>query len=134
MQKTRKTLNNTPHHITKANQQWFPQQQEGTPNVFGFLKPPVHLPCSLKLGSVIVFVLKYCLTSPYGHLSITDSSFTARNAKNHTIPYLYNADTSVKQTLGSVPLVSILKRFDCIERLTVEAPTDYTLIFLCKQR
>ena len=23
-------------------------------------------------------------------------------------------DTSVKQTLGSVPLVSVLKRFDCI--------------------
>ena len=30
------------------------------------------------------------------------------------IPYLYNTDTSVKQTLGSVPLVSVLKRFDCI--------------------
>ena len=29
------------------------------------------------------------------------------------IPYLYNTDTSVKQTLGSVPLVSVLKRFDC---------------------
>ena len=27
-----------------------------------------------------------------------------------------------------------LKRFDCIERLTVEDPTDYTLIFLWKQR
>ena len=30
------------------------------------------------------------------------------------IPYLYNTDTSVKQTLGSVPLVSVLKRFDCV--------------------
>ena len=30
------------------------------------------------------------------------------------IPYLYNMDASVKQTLGSVPLVSVLKRFDCI--------------------
>ena len=30
------------------------------------------------------------------------------------IPYLYNTDTSVKWTLGSVPLVSVLKRFDCI--------------------
>ena len=29
------------------------------------------------------------------------------------IPYLYNTDTSVKRTLGSVPLVSVLKRFDC---------------------
>ena len=29
------------------------------------------------------------------------------------IPSLYNTDTSVKRTLGSVPLVSVLKRFDC---------------------
>ena len=29
------------------------------------------------------------------------------------VPYLYNTDTSVKWTLGSVPLVSVLKRFDC---------------------
>ena len=33
--------------------------------------------------------------------------------KSH-IPYLYNTDTSVKRTLGSVPLVSVLKRFDRI--------------------
>ena len=26
------------------------------------------------------------LTSPYGHLSIMDSSFGPRNAKNHTFP------------------------------------------------
>ena len=32
------------------------------------------------------------------------------------IPYLYNTDTSVKRTLGSVPLVSVLKRFDCIKQ------------------
>ena len=37
-------------------------------------KPPVHLPCSLKLGSVIVFVLKYRLTSPYRYLYNTDTS------------------------------------------------------------
>ena len=30
------------------------------------------------------------------------------------IPYLYNTDTFVKQTVGSVPLLSVLKRFDCI--------------------
>ena len=29
------------------------------------------------------------------------------------ILYLYNTDTSVKRTLGFVPLVSLLKRFDC---------------------
>ena len=34
----------------------------------------------------------YSLTSPYGHLCITDSSFGPRNAKNHTFP------TSVIQT------------------------------------
>ena len=28
----------------------------------------------------------YSVTSPYGHLSITDSSFGLRNAKNHTFP------------------------------------------------
>ena len=28
------------------------------------------------------------------------------------IPYLYNPDTSVKRTLGFVPLVSKLKRFE----------------------
>ena len=58
----------------------------------------------------------------FGHLyntdpSIMDSSFGPRNAKNQCqksyIPYLYNMDTSVKRTLGSVPLVSVLKRFDC---------------------
>ena len=30
------------------------------------------------------------------------------------IPYLYNTDTPVKRTIGSVLLVSVLKRFDCI--------------------
>ena len=28
------------------------------------------------------------------------------------VPYLYNTDTSVVRTIGSVPLVSVLKRFD----------------------
>ena len=31
-------------------------------------------------------VFEYSLTSPYRHLSITDSSFAARKAKNHTFP------------------------------------------------
>ena len=38
------------------------------------------------------------------------------------IPYLYNTDTSVKRTLGSVPLVSVLKRFDCIT--CADVPND----------
>ena len=58
--------------------------------------------------------INYSLTSPYGHLSIMDSSFDPRNAKNHTFSAkLYNMDTSVKWTIGSVPLVSVLKRFNC---------------------
>ena len=30
--------------------------------------------------------INYSLTSPYGHLSIMDSSFDPRNARNHTFP------------------------------------------------
>ena len=30
--------------------------------------------------------------------------------------YLYNTDTSVKRILGSAPLVSVLKRFDCVPK------------------
>ena len=37
----------------------------------------------------------------------------SQKCKNTYIPYLYNTDTSVKRTNGSVPLVSVLKRFDC---------------------
>ena len=35
------------------------------------------------------------------------------------IPYLYNTATSVKRTLSSVPLVSILKRFDCSKKICI---------------
>ena len=48
------------------------------------------------LPKVLLQETKYGLTSPYGHL--------------------YNTDTSVKRTLGSVPLVSVLKRFDCNQK------------------
>ena len=46
--------------------------------------------------AVVVFDsnIIYSLTSPYEHL--------------------YNTDTSVKPTIGSAPLVSILRRFDCM--------------------
>ena len=62
----------------------------------------------------------YSLTSPYGHLSITDSSFAPRNTKNHTF-----SDTSVKRTLGSVPLFSVLKRLDCIGCRSISTKTDH---------
>ena len=41
------------------------------------------------------------------------------------IPYLYNTDTSVKRTLGSVPLVSVLKRFDCINLIARKIELTY---------
>ena len=61
---------------------------------------------------------------PYRHLSITDTSLLrtplyyglfvwSQKCQKSYIPYLYNTDTSVKRTLGSVPLLSVLKRFDC---------------------
>ena len=65
--------------------------------IFGLITVPLVINCRL--------------TSPYGHLSITDSSFGPRNAN---IPCLCNTGTSVKRTLGSVPLVSALKSFDCM--------------------
>ena len=40
----------------------------------------------------------YSITSPYRHLSIMDSSFGPRNAKNHTSLPVYNMDTSVVDT------------------------------------
>ena len=66
---------------------------------------------------------RYSLTSPYGHLYNTDTSLIyygqfvwSQKSQKSCIPYLYNTDTSVKRTLGSVPLVSVLKRFDCIPK------------------
>ena len=46
------------------------------------------------------------------------------------IPYLYNTDTSVKRTLGSVPLVSVLKRFDStLKHSLVHFVVDSTYFF-----
>ena len=60
----------------------------------------------------------YSLTSPYGHLYNTDTSLLwtvnlVPEMPKIIHPYPYNTDTSAKRTLDSVPLVSILKRFDC---------------------
>ena len=63
---------------------------------------------------------EYSLTPPYGHLYNMDASllrtdhFWSQKCQKLYIPYLYNMDTSVNRTLGSVPLVSVLKRFNCI--------------------
>ena len=47
------------------------------------------------------------------------------------IPYLCNTDTSVKRTLGSVPLVSVLNRFHCSENKNLRN-LWITLISFCK--
>ena len=63
---------------------------------------------------------RYSQTSRYGHLYNTDTSLlrivrlVPEMPKISYIAYLYNMDTSVKWTLGSVPLVSVLIRIDCI--------------------
>ena len=60
----------------------------------------------------------YSLTSPYGHLYNMDTSLlwtvcliVEMPKIIHSLPLLIW--TPVKQTLCSVPLVSVLKRFDC---------------------
>ena len=42
----------------------------------------------------------------------------AQKCQKSYISYLYNTDTSARWTLGSVPLVSVLKRFDCMWKAT----------------
>ena len=53
------------------------------------------------------FQNSYSLTSPYGQF------VWSQKCQKSYIPYRYNTDTFVKRTLGSAPLVSVLKRFDC---------------------
>ena len=78
---------------------------------------------------------RYSLTSPCGHLYNMDTSLlqtvrlVQKSQKSH-IPYLYNKDTSVKWTLGSVPLVSVLKRFDCTKQEKENNMSDHSLM-LC---
>ena len=58
-------------------------------------------------------------TPQCGHPSITYSLFGTRNTKNHTFPSsIIRTPQSVKRTLGSVPLLSVLKRFDCLNHST----------------
>ena len=58
-------------------------------------------------------------TPQCGHPSITYSLFGTRNTKNHTFPSsIIRTPQSVKRTVGSVPLLSVLKRFDCLNHST----------------
>ena len=61
----------------------------------------------------------YSLTSPYAHLYNTDTSLSWTVCLVPEMPKIihslpYNIDNSVKRTLGSIPLVSVLKRFDWV--------------------
>ena len=67
-----------------------------------------------RLKKKLLVCYAYSLTSPFGHLYYGWFVWSQKCQKSY-IPYLYNTDTSVKQTLGSAPLVSVLKRFDCTE-------------------
>ena len=51
-----------------------------------------------------------CLQTP---LYYAQFIWSQKSQKSY-IPYLYSTDTSIKRTLGSVHLVSVLQRFDCI--------------------
>ena len=70
---------------------------------------------------------RYSETSRYRHLYKTDTSLlrtvclVPEMPKISYIAFLYNTDTSVKRTLviGSVPLVSVLIRIDCIRIIHV---------------
>ena len=78
-------------------------------------------------GSFIYFVLPYLTDTDIelwlfhliqSNLSVQTPLYYrqfvwSQKCQKSYIPYLYNTDTSVKRTLGSVPLVSVLKRFDC---------------------
>ena len=49
----------------------------------------------------------------------------SKKCQKSFIPYLYDTDTSVNRMLGSVPLVSVSKRFDCNPKfkLTIDSVT-----------
>ena len=69
-----------------------------------------------KILYIIVFVLQSNVSSwtPLYYRQFVSS----QKCPKSYIPYLYNTDTSVKRTLGSVPLLSVLKRLDCSHKIT----------------
>ena len=65
--------------------------------------------CPLNRGFTVQSIPSLQTPLYYGHF------VWSQKCQKSYIPYLYNTDTwsSVKWTLGSVPLVSVLKRFHC---------------------
>ena len=69
-----------------------------------------------KILYIIVFVLQSNVSS-WTTLYYRQFVSSQKCPKSY-FPYLYNTDTSVKRTLGSVPLLSVLKRLDCSHKIT----------------
>ena len=62
----------------------------------------------------LLLVLQSNLSSPIIWTPLYYGQFVwSQKCQKSYIPYLYNTDTSVKRTLGSVPLLSVLQGFDC---------------------
>ena len=59
------------------------------------------------LGNGLQSNLSLCTLLYYGQFG------WSQKCQKSYIPYPYNTDKSVNRTIGSVPLVSVLKRFDC---------------------
>ena len=75
--------------------------------------------------------LKYSLTSPYGHLYNTHTSLL-RTVRLVPDTSRLVTDISVKRTLASVPLVSVLKRFDCMFNFLYALTESISLSYLKK--
>ena len=63
---------------------------------------------------------RWCLKQVQSNLSLRTPLYYgqfvwSQKCQKSYITYLYNTDTSVTRTLGSAPLVSVLRRFDCTD-------------------
>ena len=69
----------------------------------------INVTLDLSKTNIIGYYTRAIIRTPLYYKQVVWS----QKCQKSYIPYLYNTDTSVKQTLGSVPLASVLKRFDC---------------------
>ena len=66
-------------------------------------------------SALFFFILQWNLSLRTPHLSITDSSLQwSLGDRSPDKAYLPKTDTSIMRTLIPVPLVSVIKMFDCI--------------------
>ena len=69
----------------------------------------INVTLDLSKTNIIGYYTRATIRTPLYYKQVVWS----QKCQKSYIPYLYNTDTSVKRTLGSVPLASELKRFDC---------------------